>query len=36
MDDIAQTLAAADGAFKALAAQASGLRPNTRLMVLSA
>jgi glutamate-1-semialdehyde 2,1-aminomutase len=31
MDDIEQTLAAADGAFEALAAQGSGLRPNTRL-----
>ena len=36
MDDIQQTLAAADGAFKALAAAAAELQPNTRLAALSA
>jgi glutamate-1-semialdehyde 2,1-aminomutase len=36
MDDIAQTLEAADGAFRALAAAGSELAPNTRLAALSA
>ena len=36
MDDIAQTLEAADGAFKALVAAGSELAPNTRLAALSA
>jgi glutamate-1-semialdehyde 2,1-aminomutase len=36
MDDIEETLAAADGAFKALAAAGSELQPNTRLAALSA
>jgi len=36
MDDVAQTLEAADGAFGALAAAGSELAPNTRLAALSA
>jgi glutamate-1-semialdehyde 2,1-aminomutase len=36
IDDVKQTLEAADGAFKALAAAASELAPNTRLAALTA
>jgi len=36
MDDVKQTLEAADGAFRALAAAGSELAPNTRLAALSA
>jgi glutamate-1-semialdehyde 2,1-aminomutase len=36
LDDIEETLAAADGAFKALAATGAELQPNTRLAALSA
>jgi glutamate-1-semialdehyde 2,1-aminomutase len=36
VEDVEQTLAAADGAFKALAAAGSDLQPNTRLAALSA
>jgi glutamate-1-semialdehyde 2,1-aminomutase len=36
LDDIEQTVAAADGAFKALAAASSDLTPNTRLAALTA